>query len=48
MVKICVICGQLYYAKEEVCTKCKSRNLRLVKNMEVTCRFNDFSIIGDF
>jgi len=48
MVKICSVCGQLYYKQEDVCNKCKSEDLKLIKNMEISCGFNKFEIKGNY
>ncbi len=48
MVKICVVCGQLHYKGESVCNKCGDKDLKLIKNMEITCGFDKFEIKGDY
>ncbi len=48
MVKLCSICGRLYYEQETQCDKCENIMLELIKNMEISCGFGKFKIEGDY
>jgi len=46
-VRICRVCGRLYYNEEIECLK-DTNETTPIKDMEVTCRHNTFEIKGDY